>query len=310
MSKPQKRKLDDTTDLDTTSCTPVKRIRRVIQIPDEMKIKYEQAKEAEEKLYSQPRKLAMASEAYFTIIKLLSLCISILGVNTSLFYGAADILYCFFLSEKLVDHLPQLSDVVYACIVIASDLRGRGNMSREALLRLIFQKDRHNLRNRGITESKLADLVKKVRSVVESQIQFLRWGAKFFLDYHSTMRDFRARKDGNKCLRLAEFILESALHDKRSGKMADSLKAITALDLAASLFGCTKMTSSWLPWTPEFDPRGGYTAEERADCFHMMEKAFFRAIDQDNAFNKRLVTFLKTVISEEENMPPLITISD
>ncbi|KAJ7362045.1 hypothetical protein OS493_013133 [Desmophyllum pertusum] len=257
MSKPQKRKLGDTTDVDTTSCTPVKRIRRVIQIPDEMKIKYEQAKEAEEKLYSQPRKLAMATEAYFTIIKLLCLCISMLGVNTSLFYGAADILYCFFLSEKLVDHLPQLSDVVYACIVIASDLRGRGNMSREALLRLIFQKDRHNLRNRGITESKLADLVKKVRSVVEPQIQFLRWGAEFFLDYHSTMRDSARVKTVISVFASRSSFLKALSMINEAGRWLDSLKAITALDLAASLFGCTKMTSSWLPWTPEFDPRGG-----------------------------------------------------
>lgn len=42
--------------------------------------------------------------------------------------------------------------------------------------------------------------------------------------------------------------------------MADSLKAITALDLAANLLNCTKMTSSWLPWTEEFDPREGGTS--------------------------------------------------
>lgn len=106
------------------------------------------------------------------------------------------------------------------------------------------------------------------------------------------MRDFSSRKDGGKCRRLAEFILESALYDKRSGKMADSLKAITALDLAANLLNCTKMTSSWLPWTEEFDPREGYTAEERPRCFRMMEKVFFRAIDKDSVFNERLVKFL------------------
>ena len=80
------------------------------------------------------------------------------------------------------------------------------------------------------------------------------------------MRDFGSRSDGDKCRRLAEFILESALYDKRSGKMADSLEAITALDLAANLPSCTKMTSSWLPWTEEFDPRREYPAEERACC--------------------------------------------
>lgn len=48
MSKPQKRKLDNMTNVDTASCRRVKRIRRIVQIPEEMKIKFEQAKEAEE----------------------------------------------------------------------------------------------------------------------------------------------------------------------------------------------------------------------------------------------------------------------
>lgn len=104
---------------------------------------------------------------------LLYLCISVLGVNESLFYGAADVIYRFFMTEELADNLPQLSDIVYACIVIANEVRGLGNRGRESLMRLIFQVDGTNLRNR---ESNFSDLVKKVRSVVEPQLKFLRWG--------------------------------------------------------------------------------------------------------------------------------------
>ena len=66
--------------------------------------------------------------------------------------------------------------------------------------------------------------------MVEPQLSFHAVGKQFFLDRHSKMRDFGSRRKVGKCPRLAKLILESTRFVKRSGKMTNSLKAITAVD--------------------------------------------------------------------------------
>ena len=297
MAKPRKRKAANCEENFVNSkrtCPPL------IVASEEIQANFEQAKEAEQRLYSQQRELPGSREAYFLIISLLYLSVSLLGVSHSLFYGAADVLYCFFLSQKLEELAPRLSDVVYASIVIASELRAPGCQSQEELLTVIFRIEDFDFKARGFSENMFMSFVREIRATVARQVDLLRWGARYFLDFHAMKRNLRQRTGNDNCFRLAEFVLEGALHDARLGEIRDSLKAIAALDIAVAYFGHSNVCSSWLPGTPEYDPRGAYPAEKRAQCYRLMEEAFFKTMNEDHVFNERLVDFLKAVVSVEK----------
>lgn len=108
-----------------------------------------------------------------------------------------------------------------------------------------------------------------------------RWGVVDFLGYHAQFRV------GNTCtrekaqvLRYAELILEAAAHDVTSAGIRDSLKAVAALDLSASLLDAYSMAGGGqFRGSGRYNPRGGYTPQEIFTCKNALASACLKCYE-------------------------------